>query len=223
MGGTCGGDLVKSLNQYTALYFDLDGTLVDTMPLHHVAYAEVFANYGYELRLPVYLGLIGGPAREAIPKFCAAVGWGGIDDATVARVHTEKKLAFDRVLIERPPERLPASVLAERCRGRLPLALVSSGNRQGVNAILHAMGWQTWFDTIISGDDVRQGKPAPEAYLLAAQRLGLQGQDGLAFEDTEEGLCAARSAGMQAWDVRDAEVAARVKVLSLAPRAGTTT
>jgi HAD superfamily hydrolase (TIGR01509 family) len=80
--------------------------------------------------------------------------------------------------------------------GHIPLAVVSGGRRDSVVSSLTALHLLDKFDTIVSAEDYTNGKPAPDAFLLAAQRLGVAAGDCLVFEDTELGIAAATAAGM---------------------------
>lgn len=191
------------LRDWGALLFDLDGTLVDTMPLHFRAYAAVLAARRLRLDQADYLVAVGAPAREAIPRFLAACGAPAPDAATVAAIHAEKKAAFAEGLAAGPPAALPAAALLDRAAGRLPLGLVSSGNRAGVSAILAAMGWAARFGVVVTGDDGLRGKPHPDPFLRAAAALGVAPAACLVLEDTADGLGAARAAGMAALDVAE--------------------
>lgn len=193
--------LDRDFDRFDALFFDLDGTLVETMSLHGRAYAEVFASYGYKLELADYLALVGPPARVAIPLFAAAAGVSNVNGDLILRIHAEKKRRFSEILAIDSPQALAATGLLKRYKCSKPLALVSSGNRDGVEAILRAMGWNEMFDAVISGDDVSQGKPHSEPYLTAAQAIGVLPARCIAFEDTEAGVRSALAAGMNVVDV----------------------
>ncbi|MFE3837879.1 HAD family hydrolase [Pseudogemmobacter sonorensis] len=186
---------------WQALCFDLDGTLVDTMALHGQAYGEVFADLGHPLGMAQYLAHIGPPARIAIRLYARAAGMGEIADQTVAEIHAAKKARFRAVLARDGAAGLPASALIARHAGRLPMAVVSSGNRDGVELILRHMGWREALAAVVSGDDTLRGKPAPDPYLLGAERLGVAPGRCLAFEDTETGIGSALAAGMAVVDV----------------------
>jgi HAD superfamily hydrolase (TIGR01509 family) len=189
------------IGKFAALLFDLDGTLVDTMPLHYKSYAQVLAQRGLKLSETDFMANIGAPARKAIPSFLEAAGMRAASAADVAAIHAEKKRAFERFLAEDPPVPLAAAALLDAGRGRKKLALVSSGNREGVMALLAAMRWNNVFDVVISGDDVARGKPDPEPYLAAAAALNVAPRDCLVLEDTEAGFASGRAAGMTVLDV----------------------
>ncbi|CDZ25171.1 HAD family phosphatase [Neorhizobium galegae] len=189
------------LSGYDALLFDLDGTLVDTMTVHGRAYGEVFAHLGHRLKMEDYLAAIGPPARVAIRSYARAAGMGEIDDQMVANIHALKKARFGEVLARDGARALPASSLIEKWRGRRAMAVVSSGNRDGVTRILDHMGWTASLSAVVTGDDTVEGKPAPAPYLRAAELLQVSPALCLAFEDTVSGISAARAARMDVIDV----------------------
>jgi beta-phosphoglucomutase len=191
------------IDKFAALLFDLDGTLIDTMPLHYRAYAEVLFRRGVRLSEVEFMRAIGAPAREAIPRFLAAAGVRGATPEEVAAIHSEKKLVFTKSLTVCNLVPLTAARLLASARGRKKLALVSSGNRDGVTALLSVMGWLSVFDVVISGDDVPRGKPDPAPYLAAAIALNVAPRECLVLEDTEAGFASGKAAGMTVLDVAD--------------------
>jgi beta-phosphoglucomutase len=190
-----------SLKQFDAILFDLDGTLVDTMPIHGRAYSDIFDALGYRFSLGDYLAHVGPPARIAVREFAKAAGFKEVTDELVKRIHADKKKRFGEILAREAPAVLPAAALLTRHRGEKAMALVSSGNRDGVQAILSRMGWGDMFDIVISGDDVEHGKPHHEPYSAGAKALGVPPSRCVAFEDTQAGLSSALGAGMYAVDV----------------------
>ena len=86
--------------------------------------------------------------------------------------------------------------IARNYHGVLPMAVVSGGPRAAVVDSLHAVGISGLFDPVITVDDVAHGKPAPDAYLLAAQRLGVDPAQCVAYEDSGSGMTSAREAGV---------------------------
>ena len=184
-----------------AAIFDLDGTLVDTMPLHYEAYRRTFAEHGLALSEDAFYAHIGGIASETIPKFAAACGAAQLP-AQVAELHARKKAHAAELIASADIPLLPAAQLLDVLAGRVPLALASSGARAGVDAVLARMGWSALFTAVITGDDTARGKPAPDPFLLAADKLRVPPAACLVFEDTDDGMAAARAAGMRAVDVR---------------------
>jgi beta-phosphoglucomutase-like phosphatase (HAD superfamily) len=91
--------------------------------------------------------------------------------------------------------------IARENHGRVPMAVASDGPSEIVLATLRATGLRDLFDAVVTIEDVGRAKPAPDLFLEAARRLGVPPADVLVFEDTTEGLEAARQAGMQAVDV----------------------
>ena len=92
--------------------------------------------------------------------------------------------------------------IARAHHGQVPIAVASSGMGRVVTKTLTAVGLLPLFDVIVTADDVTHGKPAPDLFLLAAERLGVAPADCIVYEDGDPGLEAARRAGMRAVDVR---------------------
>ena len=192
---TGGGDPLASVE---AILFDLDGTLVDTMPLHFQAYRDVLAEVGLDLGFEAFMAASGGAARETIPRLLA----GRPCSLPVEEIHRRKMEKATALFLETPPTALPCALLLPVLRRSYPLALVSSGSRRSVGTTLAAMGWNAMFREVICGDDVTRGKPDPEGYLKAARLLGVEARSCLVFEDMDDGVAAATAAGMRVFDVR---------------------
>ncbi len=99
---------------------------------------------------------------------------------------------------------LPCGLLLQAFAGLIPVGLASSGSRQGIECMLRRLAWSDLFDAIITGEDATKGKPHPELFMLAAKAIGVDSHECLAFEDTDDGVAAARAAGMKVFDVRSA-------------------
>ena len=87
--------------------------------------------------------------------------------------------------------------------GKVPMAVASNGIRKNVEATLIATRLRPLVDTIVTADDVQRGKPAPDVYHEAARRMRVEPDRVIVFEDSNEGLEAARRAGMRAYDIRE--------------------
>ena len=127
-----------SIGNYQAILFDLDGTLVDTMPLHYAAYAGALQARGLTLDWVGFMNLIGPPAKDAIPLFVKSAG-GNCDALEVAKIHSEKKEIFARNLEEQVLKILPAARFLSEIKNWQSSALVTSGNRLGAKAILEKL------------------------------------------------------------------------------------
>ncbi|MFT8718121.1 HAD family hydrolase [Acetobacter sp.] len=181
-----------------ALIFDCDGTLVDSLPLYLQSWLEALKAKG---------GL------DVSPEwFFSRRGYS--EGMVLSALEKERGVALDRAAImtatregvrSRLPTvkgNVPVVALAREWAGCVPMAVASSGSREVVEASLAAIGLLDIFDAIVTIEDVTRPKPAPDIYLLAAARLGVQPAACLVFEDSAEGLEAAHAAGMSAKDVR---------------------
>lgn len=178
--------------------FDLDGTLVDTMPLHYRAYSDVLGELGLSLDFETFMKVSGGPARESIPRMLN----GRSCSVPVDEIHRRKLSRAETIFAETVPVTLPCAMLLPMLAEVYPVGLVSSGSRKSVDATLGALGWGALFKVTISGNDVKKGKPDPEGYLKGADALGIPPENCLVFEDMDDGVAAASAAGMRVFDTR---------------------
>lgn len=180
-----------------ALIFDCDGTLVDTLPLHYAAWRETFT----ALRLPFSLEFLlrhnGKPTDQIVALYNAE-----FDQVVDIDRFTADKEQRTHALLEQARPLEPVAALARRHHGRLPMAVVSGSNRANVERALQAAGLYELFAVILTADDGLPAKPAPDLFLAAAKRLGVEAHRCQVFEDADNGLEAARRAGMLATDVR---------------------
>lgn len=185
-------------DQLLAAIFDLDGTLVDTMPIHYQAYRQAFAEHGIDFGEADYYDHVGGNAASAIPRFLR----GRPLDVPVTTLHDRKKVIVAELLQSAPIRVLPTARLLPILQDRLRLAVASSGSRPGIEIVLARLGWRELFQALVTGEDTTRGKPAPDPFLLAAERVGVAPPSCIVFEDTDDGVAGARAAGMQVFDVR---------------------
>lgn len=179
------------------LIFDCDGTLVDTLPLHYAAWGETFAALGLSCPLEFLLSHNGKPTELIVTLYNVEFG----HTVDVMRFTEEKeRRTFARLNQAQPLE--PVAALARRYHGHLPMAVVSGSNRANVERALQAAGLQRLFPVMLTADDGLPPKPAPDLFLEAARRIGVEPRDCQVFEDADSGLEAARGAGMLATDVR---------------------
>ncbi len=176
------------------LFFDLDGVLVDSEPLHRATWGEAFARCGIELadrRLMELQGLRGEQVARWVKQNLGPAGE-AIDVERLMEIKRDRFEARMRQELRSVPGVEP---FLRGLKGRVPLALVTSSRLKVVGQILAIFNWRNIFDALVGAEHVQHHKPHPEPFLRAAERFRLPAGDGLAFEDSIPGIAAARSAG----------------------------
>jgi HAD superfamily hydrolase (TIGR01509 family) len=181
---------------FAGYLFDLDGTLVDTMPLHFVAWRKALWECG--------LG------RDLDEDFFYSLG--GVPTLLVAqRIGEHYGVKLDAVRVEQVKEKiylgllreakliLPVVEFARRVAKTRPVAIVTGGMPEVAQATLDSAGLSDLFPIVVTPADVPpgRGKPAPDMFLLGARKMGVPPERCLVFEDAEPGIVGARAAGMQ--------------------------
>lgn len=178
---------------FSGYIFDLDGTLVDTMPLHYLAWEAALREAGLEGRLDEdYFYALGG-----VPSLKVAGLMGAHHGLTLdpTKVYLAKEEIFKAS--PHPLELItPVVDFARRVAATRPVAVASGGTRDVVESTLRKTGLAPLFPVVVTADDVVHGKPAPDMFLLAARRMGVPPGGCLVFEDGEPGIQAAKAAGM---------------------------
>jgi beta-phosphoglucomutase len=175
----------------SALMFDLDGTLVDTRAANYAAYAGALAEVGVTIDAQTFEVLAHGRNwRWFLPRIL------GPEAADQAGAVAARKAELYPALVgeARPNPRMVA--LAKAAHGHVPTCVVTTASAANARAVLVRHGLAGLFDLVVSGDDVARHKPDPEAYALAAARLGVAPARCLAFEDSDPGAASAAAAGM---------------------------
>jgi beta-phosphoglucomutase family hydrolase len=186
-----------NLTHPQALIFDCDGTLADTMPLHWQAWQDVARRYGLEFSEERFYKLGGVPSRDIL-KMLSDEQQRPLDALVASR---EKEAAYMPHLPEVRAIEPVAKIVRENA-GKLPMAVASGGLQVHINEVLEHLGLRQYFQAVVTSEDVKRQKPAPDIFLEAARRLGVPPQFCRAYEDTDLGLQAIRAAGMEAVDVR---------------------
>lgn len=180
------------------LIFDCDGTLADTMPVHYVAWTAMLGRHGIPFPETRFYELGGVPTAQIIRILSKEYG---VPVNDVDAMVIEKENAFLENMHAVKP--MPAVIaVAERHRGRLPIAVASGGYRETITRTLDALAIREWFDAMVTAEDTERHKPEPDVFLEAAKRLGVPPEACVVFEDTDIGLLAAKRAGMASVDVR---------------------
>jgi beta-phosphoglucomutase family hydrolase len=180
------------------LIFDSDGTLVDTMPLHYLAWQETVEAESAHFPEQLFYDLAGVPSDKITMILNEKFGYQLDPQQTAIK---KEQLFLEKYLPQaRPIEAVLA--IAKAYKGRLPMAVATGGVPRVVNSALKAIGMEDFFDTVVTSEDVANGKPAPDTFLEAARRLKVAPQYCVVFEDSDLGLEGAKRAGMTAIDVR---------------------
>ncbi|MEU1590462.1 HAD-IA family hydrolase [Micromonospora sp. NPDC005710] len=176
---------------FAAYLFDCDGTIVDSMPLHYLAWQRALEEWGCEFPEDLFYAWGGRPTADIIVALNEQQGLA----MPVAAVVERRESYYQELLpqLAAVPEVLAHIHDAHR---RVPFAVVSGSTRASVTASLDALGLLDRFDVLVCADDYTRAKPDPEAFLLAAQQLGVPPESCLVFEDTDLGIQAATAAGM---------------------------
>lgn len=185
-----------SQQRFAAVIFDMDGVLVDGEPLHFRAVNRLLAEEGRSLSLDEYKPFMGTKA-----------GWRQmVETLGLSLSPDEYRDRYNAIILEEYRTNavlLPGALeLVQQLREvDMPVALASSSAREWVQACLERVGLADAFDVVVTGSDVHRGKPDPEIFLLAAERLGVSPSGCLVLEDAPAGIEAARRAGMTVWAV----------------------
>jgi len=176
---------------FKAYLFDCDGTIVDSMPLHYVAWKRVLAEWGCEFGEQTFYSWGGMPVTEIIAALNVRDGLA----MPIEEVQRRKEALYFEILpeLKAVPEVLEHIELSH---GHIPFAVVSGSTRESVTASLTTLGILDRFETLVCAGDYERSKPDPQPFLIAAERLGVAPEDCLVFEDTDMGIQAATAAGM---------------------------
>lgn len=176
-----------------AVVFDMDGVIADTEHVWDEVREVLVADWG---------GTYSPSAQQAMMGM-SSVEWSRYmhDELGLARSPEEINAEVVRRMLERYRTSLPlvdgAVATVRTLSESLPLAVASSSNLPLIDAVLDAAGIAACFSTVVSSEEVARGKPSPDVYLEAAQRLGIDPSECAAVEDSANGIRAAAAAGMR--------------------------
>ena len=179
------------------LVFDCDGTLANTMPLHWRAWQAITNKYKLKFPEARFYSLGGVPSRDILQMLAAEQG---VTLDHIAAAHEKENEYLPMMAYVEP---IYAVVeIAQQNHGRIPMAVASGGTQPVIIQVLEHLKIRHLFAAVVTSEMVKHQKPAPDIFLEAARRIGVDPQSCRAYEDTDLGLQAIRSAGMEAVDVR---------------------
>jgi beta-phosphoglucomutase family hydrolase len=179
------------------LVFDCDGTLADTMPMHWRAWQMITLRHEIHFPEDRFYALGGVPSRDIL-KMLAEEQQRPLDHIAVAH---EKENAYLPMMTEVQPIHAVVEI-AKANYGKIRMAVASGGTQPIIVQVLEHLKIRHLFNAVVTSEMVQNQKPAPDIFLEAARRIGVEPQFCRAYEDTDLGLQAIRSAGMDAVDVR---------------------
>jgi beta-phosphoglucomutase family hydrolase len=187
--------LLKNLQlpagEFRAYLFDCDGTIVDSMPLHYVAWKQALAEWNCPFEEKLFYAWGGRPVTDILTSLNEMNGLHMPIEQVAKRKET---LYYDQLANLKVIPEVVAHI--DDKLGKIPFAVVSGSRRNSVVGSLTMFNLLDKFDTLVCAEDYKNGKPAPDGFLLAAERLGVEPEHCLVFEDTEMGIQAATAAGM---------------------------
>ncbi len=177
-----------------AVIFDMDGVLVDTYHAHYRSWLAMAEPEGLAFTEAEFAPTFGRTSREIIATFW---GDGRFNDAEIAALDDRKEAAF-RQLIAADFPAMPGvnQLLDDLHHAGFAMAVGSSGPPENIDLVLDRLGARQRFDAVVTGLDVTRGKPDPQVFLIAAERLGLPPARCAVVEDAPAGVAAANAAGM---------------------------
>lgn len=189
-------------DHYGGLIFDMDGTLIDTMPVHARAWKLVGEQFGYQFNSQIMYDLGGAPVTTIAR---AIMQEAGMDTSHLEKVVQAKRL-LSYEMIPQQSKLLPTFNVVRHYYQQKPLALGSGSHRKMIDMLLQSLQIDHYFNAIVSADDVSQHKPHPETFLRCAQLSEVDANRCIVFEDADLGVEAGLKAGMDVFDVRTSQI-----------------
>lgn len=177
-----------------AVIFDMDGTLVDSTKVDFLAWQKLFSLYNKELSFRNYIPLLGIKSAQVIKDFLPVK-----NDEEVQFALTKKLVFFHEIISENGISPVPfADVFLKQIKQfNIPVALATSSRRAKMEMVMAKLNLLSFFDAVVTGGDVKNGKPSPDIFLIAAEKLDVFPEDCIVFEDAANGVKAAKNASMK--------------------------
>ena len=188
-------------DQFKAVLFDLDGTLVDSMSMWKEIDVDYLKRFNISVPPTLQQDIEGLTMEQTAHYFKNTFN---IPDSIENIMCIWNRMAYEKYTNEVPIKPFAREFLNKLKECHIPCAIATSNSRILTEAILKSHHIADCFQTLVTGDDVIHGKPAPDVYLKAANYLGVAPEDCLVFEDIPVGIMAGKRAGMTVYAVEDA-------------------
>ena len=176
-----------------AVIFDMDGVIINSEPLHFEIEGELLEDLGGKFDKKAHEAFVGTTDYNIWKKYKEEFN---LEPSVEEIVEMKKERFLERIGEVELTENFMAFMLTLHNEG-YPMAIASSNNRKVVDAVVNRFGLSKYMKFIISGEEVRKGKPNPEIFLTAAKKMGVEPEACLVIEDAENGVKAAKAAGMK--------------------------
>lgn len=179
---------------FEAVIFDMDGTLIDSINADFLAWKRLFSDYNKTLTFQDYIPLLG------IRSFRVAEEFLDLQDEDERKKALANKLIYFREIVEELGINIipyADDFIKQLKEYHIPLALATSSRRAKMKMVMEEVDLLSYFDVVVAGEDVIDGKPAPDIFLKAASMLGVDPENCIVFEDAANGVKAAKNANMK--------------------------
>ena len=178
----------------------MDGLMIDSERITYEEYKKMLADQGYDMTWAFYCTLLGQVKVNIWKKFKNEFG----EDFPIEKLWEEGTKRLDARLLEEMPVKKGLFELLEYLKEKnYRVAVATSSGRERVDEILERAKVYPFIDAVVCGNEVTKGKPDPEIFLKAAEKVGMTPEECLVLEDSEYGLLAASRAGMKAICIPD--------------------
>jgi HAD superfamily hydrolase (TIGR01509 family) len=190
-----------------AFIFDIDGTIIDSMPAHGRSWQTFLERRGVRYEGDAFLRRTAGRTGVELMREL----FGPLDDDAAWRLVNEKERLYREGFAQEFREVAGFRAFARAARSAgIRIACATAGDAHNIAFAVAGLGMQDAFDAVAGAHDVNRGKPEPELFLLAAKRMRADAADCIVFEDAPLGIEAARRAGMHAVAITSSEPAANL-------------
>ena len=185
------------MSPVAAVIFDFDGIVLDSETPEYESHRRIYERCGVPLTVDEWCGVIGTWSEGHDEQWFARLCERSADAPAREAYFAERRRIFDDIV---PPDPMRGirELLAQLRAAGLPTAIASSAPARWVAGAVERIGIRPLFDAVVTGDQVAHRKPAPDVYLEAARRLGVDPARSIAIEDSGPGITAALAAGMKA-------------------------
>jgi beta-phosphoglucomutase family hydrolase len=192
-------------NKIEAVIFDMDGVIFDTENVYLDTWTNIFKNYGYKMTKDVYVTVMGRGRKNVIETFLKVYG----QDLPIMKMYKEKDEQIKQAVSKgQVPIKIGVFEMLNYLKGNdYKIALATSAKRERAMLQLRKYKIEELFDAIVCGDEIVNGKPDPEIFLKAAEKLSLKPEECIVIEDSTAGIKAAYEAKMIGIHVEDLKVA----------------